>query len=116
MNSLARWQFNYDQAQPTDYSKREALVEARTEQLEKDMWQDLEYLTDAVSDAIASIGWYRNKPNSRVHPLAVTWLTLLRDGSDDIEAMHMLREATKEYIRSAANDKAEEEIDEPSID
>lgn len=115
MNHFARAQFNYDNALPADDSAKQEWIESRAEQIKKDMWQDLEYLTDAVSDAISTIGWYR-KERFKVHPMAVTWLTLLRDGTDDIEAMRMLREATKEYIHDAANDKAEEEIHEPPID
>jgi len=106
--SLARSQSNYDNAQPADNSIREDAIERRKKQLSADMWQDLEYLTDAVSDAVGKIGWYRRK-NFRVHPKAVTFLMLLGNGSDDIEAMRMLREASKAYIDQIAEDQAEEE-------
>jgi len=106
--SFARAQQNYDNAQPVDNSKREDWVERRTEQLAKDMWEDLEHLTDAVEDAIGKIGWYRRK-NFRIHPQAVTFLKLLRNGSDDIELARMLREASKAYIDQLAADQAEEE-------
>jgi hypothetical protein len=108
--AFERSQFNYDNALPPDDSAREMWVEQRTEELAKDWWQDLEYLSDAVSDAAIKIGWYRKDmkcgPN---HPLAVTFLTLLRDGSDDIELARMLRASAKDYITNAANDLACEE-------
>lgn len=106
--SFARAQQNYDNAQPVDTSTREDKVERRAAQLAADMWQDLEYLTDAVSDAVGKIGWYRRK-NFRIHPQAVTFLALLRNGSDDIELARMLREASKAYIEQLAADQAEEE-------
>ena len=110
MSAFARAQLNYENSLPHDDSVREAWTEARTEQLFKDMWQDIEHLSDAVSDVAIKIGWYRKDlkcgPN---HPLAVTFLTLLRDGSDDIELARMLRSAAKEYINNAANDQACEE-------
>lgn len=91
--------------------KRDAAVEARAEQIAKDMWQDLEYVTDAVNDAAITIGYYRRKDH-RIHPLAVTFLTLLRDGSDDLELVRMLRQAANDYINETARDRAEEEIPE----
>lgn len=89
--------------------KRDAAIKDRAEQLSKDMWQDLEYLTDAVNDAAITIGYYR-KSGQRNHTMAVTWLTLLRDGSDDLELVRMLREAANEYISQLAMDRAEEEL------
>jgi len=108
MNSFARKQEAYDNAMPVDNSRREDWVERRTDELTRDMWQDLEHLTDALSDAILDIGWYR-KDGHRVHPLAVTFLTLLRDGSDDINLAALLRAYTLKRIRRAAEDRAEEE-------
>lgn len=110
MNSraFARSQFNHDNALPRDDSKREEWVEQRAEQLAKDMWQDLEYLTDAAGDAIGRIGWYRRK-GFTVHPKAVTFLLLLRDGHDDIELARMLRQAANQYINQLAQDMAEDE-------
>jgi len=89
---------------------REQAVEARAEDLKRDMWQDLEYLSDAADDAVYRLANYRTK--AQHHPLAVTWLTLLRDGSDDLELARMLREAAKAYIADKAADKAEEECGE----
>lgn len=87
---------------------REEAINARAEQLVAEMWQDPEYLTDALGDAIGTVGYYRkDKAN---HPLAMTVLTLLRDGSDDIECMRIIREAAKDYIRDTASDRAEEEM------
>jgi hypothetical protein len=108
MNSLARAQSNFDARLPPDDSMREAAVEARAEQLQKDYWQDLEQLSDAFSDASVTIGLYRR--GKVPHPHAVTFLTLIRDGSDDLEAMRLLREAMRQYIADQAKDTAEEEL------
>lgn len=89
------------------HDKKEAAIEARAEQLRSDLWQDLEHLTDAVNDAAITIGYYRK--GERNHPKAVTFLTLLRDGSDDIELARMLREAVNDHIGQLAQDMAEEE-------
>lgn len=108
MNHFARAQFNYDNALPADDSARQEWIESRAEQLKKDMWQDLEYLTDAMGDVCVTIGWYRHKGFSN-HPQSVTWLSLLRDGSDDIELARMLRKAATDYIAQRAFDMAEKE-------
>ncbi len=109
--SFASKQNAYDNALPPDDSAREAWVDSRTEELSRDMWQDLEYLSDAVSDAAIKIGWYRRDLKcGPTHPLAVTFLTLLRDGSDDIELARMLRASARDYITNAANDLACEEV------
>ena len=89
---------------------REAAVEARIEDLKRDMWQDLEYLSDAIDDAVYKLGNYRK--GKVCHPLTVTWLTLLRDGSDDLELARMFRAAAKDYIADKASDQAEEEYSE----
>lgn len=90
---------------------RESAVEARTEELRRDIWQDLEHLADAFSDAAATVGYYRNRNRQGVHnhPQAVTLLTLLRDGTDEIEVVRLIREAMRAYIDQAAEDLAEEE-------
>jgi hypothetical protein len=93
---------------PPDDSEREAAIERRTEALIAEMWQDPEYLSDAMSDAAVTIGWYRK---GRVcHPDAVRWLTMLRDGSDDMELARMLRESVRDAISDAASDRAEKEF------
>jgi hypothetical protein len=106
--SFASQQFVYDNALPADDSLRQEFIERRTEELKKDLWQDLECVTDAVNDAAIRIGYYRRK-GFKVHPQAVTWLTLLRDGSDDLELARMLRAAANEYLCQLASDMAEEE-------
>lgn len=108
MNSLARAQANYDNELPTDDSQREAAIDTRTEQLKADYWQDLERLSDAFNDAALTIGWIQK--GFATHPRAVTFLALLRDGSDDLKAMRMLREAMKDYISDKADDDAHEEF------
>ena len=101
---------------PPDDSEREAAIERRTEALIAEMWQDPECLSDAVHDAISTIGWYRG-PGSRKggympvnHPKAMPWLMLLRDGSDDLELARMLRESCRDYISDEAASQAEEEF------
>lgn len=89
---------------------REDAVNDRAAQLAKDMWQDPEYLTDALDDAICHVGYYRSKARSN-HPQAMTVLMLLRDGSDDIECMRIIREAAQKYINEHAMDIAEEEME-----
>jgi len=106
--SFASKQFAYDNSLPADDSAREDYIERRAEELKKDLWQDLEYITDAVNDAAIRIGYYRRK-GFTIHPQAVTWLTLLRDGSDDLELARMLRMAANEYLDQLAHDMAEEE-------
>lgn len=106
--NLARAQLNYDHMLPPDDSMREAAIEARTEQLQSDYWQDLEQLSDAFNDAAYNIGYFRSKEARRTN--TVTFLTLIRDGSDDLEAMRMLREAMRSYIADQAQDTAEEEL------
>lgn len=106
--SLARAQLNYDHAEPADDSIREAAIEARAKQLQAAYWQDLECLSDAFNDAALTIGWVQ--PGFATHPKAVTFLTLLRDGSDDLEAVRILREAMKDYISDKAGDDAREEF------
>lgn len=106
---LSRAQFNHDNAQPRDDSRREAAIEARTEQLIAEMWQDNEHLSDAVNDASITIGWYRR--DLATLPAAVRFLELLRDGSDDFEAMRMFRSVCRDYISDTASDRAKEEFD-----
>lgn len=105
--NMARAQFNYDYMLPPDDSVREAAIEKRTEQLSADYWQDLEMLSDAVSDVATTVGWYRKR--KPVHPDAVRFLTLLRDGSDDIELARIFREAAKQYISAEADNEATRE-------
>ncbi|TPG50157.1 hypothetical protein EAH75_01275 [Rhodanobacter glycinis] len=105
--NLARAQLNYDNRLPPDDSMREAAIESRTEQLTADYWQDLEYLSDALSDVAITVGWYRNR--KPVHHGAVRLLTLLRDGSDDLELAQIIREAALQYIAATAGDEAEHE-------
>lgn len=93
---------------PPDDSEREAAIERRTEALIAEMWQDPEYLSDAMSDAAVTIGWYRKGQACHVH--AARWLTLLRDGSDDLELARMLRESVRDAISDAASDRAEKEF------
>ena len=87
-------------------ARRELAVEALAERLRADYWQDLEQLSDAFNDAGSTIAYYRSKEVP--HPLAVTFLTLARDGSDDAELGRMLREAMRDYISDKAADDAEE--------
>lgn len=108
MNSLARAQANYDAMLPPDDSIRKAAIDTRTEQLRADYWQDLERLSDAFNDAALTIGWVQKC--FVTHPRAIPFLALLRDGSDDLEAMRMLREAMKDYIADTAQDAAKEEF------
>ena len=105
--NMARAQLNYDNMLPPDDSMREAAIEARTEQLSADYWQDLEHLSDALSDVAGTVGWYRHR--KPVHHDAVRLLTLLRDGSDDLELARMIREAAQRYIAATAGDEAEHE-------
>ena len=106
--SFASKQIAHDNLLPPDDSVREDWIERRAMELAKDLSQDLEHLTDAVSDAVIRIGYYRRK-GFTIHPKAVTWLTMLRDGSDDIELARMLRQAANEYIDQLAHDMAEKE-------
>jgi hypothetical protein len=93
---------------PPDDSKREAAINARFYQLEAEMWQDKDYLSDAFNDAATTLGWYRSDMSTL--PRAVEFLELVRDGTDDIKAMLRLRSAMKEYISDTAAGQAEEEF------
>jgi hypothetical protein len=108
--NMARAQLNYDNRLPPDDSMREAAIEARKEQLAADYWQDLEHLSDALDDAVYRLGNYKRKRLN--HPRCVEFLTLLRDGSDDIELARMIRECAQKYIADTASDQAEEEFGE----
>lgn len=93
---------------------REQAVEARAEQLQVEMWQDLSELSDAFDDVAYKMGQYRSAkdPNKRHanHPKAATFLTLIRDGSDDLELARMLRAEMRDYISDTAGNRAEEEM------
>jgi hypothetical protein len=90
---------------------RQIHVEQRTEELKRDMWQDLEHLSDAVSDMAINVGYYRTlNKYGRNHPDAVRLLTLLRDGSDDLEAMRLIRADMQRHIGEAAESAAEQEL------
>lgn len=107
--ALARAQVNYDNRLPPDSSIRESAIEARTEQLAAQYWQDPEFLTDALSDAAITIGWYRK--GEPTHPDTMKLLGLLRDGSDDLEAVRLLRKGMRAYLAQLAADAAAEEME-----
>ena len=89
---------------------RKIHVEQRTEELKRDMWQDLEHLSDALSDMAITVGYYRTLSKyGRNHPNAVRLLTLIRDGSDDLEAMRIIRADMQRYIAETAGSAAEQE-------
>lgn len=93
---------------PPDDSEREAAIERRTKELIAEMWQDPEYLSDAMSDAAVTIGWYRK--GQACHVNAKRWLDLLSNGSDDLELARMLRESVRDAISDVASDRAEQEF------
>lgn len=84
-------------------------IDARAIELQAEMWQDLSELSDAFNDAGATIGWYRVGAHRSCsnHPQAAKFLSLIRDGSDDLELARMLREAMRDYISDTAGDRAE---------
>lgn len=91
---------------------RKDAIEARAIELQDEMWKDLEELSDAFGDAAVTIGYYRRKPMSAssIHRDTDKFLTLIRDGSDDLELARMLRAEMKDYISDTAGDRAEEEL------
>jgi hypothetical protein len=89
---------------------REERINERAGQLADEMWQDMEYLSDAMDDAVSTVGYYRTKGIN--HPLSTRVLGLLRDGTDDIELVRILRKAARDYIDGQARDRAEEELNE----
>lgn len=106
-NAFARAQSRFDQLLPIDTSVEDALVAARTEHIAADMWQDLEYLSDAFNDAACKIGTYRNKHMSE--PGTVEFLSMCRDDTDHCEIGKRVVEAMRAYIKATAYDQALEE-------
>jgi hypothetical protein len=92
---------------------RQAYIEMRAVQIEFEMWSNLEYVSDAFGDAASSLSIFKYRPDVLYpnHPLAQRFLELFRDGSDDLEAMRMLRGIGREYIQQRAWDEAEKELD-----
>jgi len=88
-------------------SGREDQINERASQLADEMWQDLEHLTDALDDAVSTVGYYRTLRTN--HPQAARVLALFRDGTDDAELARILRKAARTYIDNLAHDRVEEE-------
>jgi hypothetical protein len=94
---------------PPDDSRREAAIEARTEQLIAEMWQDNEHLSDAVSDASITIGLYHK--DGTTPQSALDFLKLCSEKTDHCEIGRRLIASMEDYISDTASDRAKEEFD-----
>lgn len=73
--------------------------------------QDLERISEAVSDIAVGIGWWREAPGVlHNHPLALTFVSLIRDGNDDAELGRMLRKAVDDALCEQAEAQATDEF------
>ena len=105
MNNPARNDTQHDQACSKD---------AEILRVQADYWQDLEVWSDAFNDVASNEGYYRNSPyrHGKFKPAnhcdAVRLMTLIRDGSDDLEAMRIIRTSMERYIAQEAADQVED--------
>ncbi len=91
-----------------DEEARAAHIARRAAEIAEGHWRDLESVSDFLANASAGIGHYRH---GRVpHPRAVEFLTLLRDGTDDLRCMRLLREAMRQECFERAELDAEDEV------
>ena len=107
---------------PGDSSDAQGDIKERTDshaaQLAIGYWQDMEVISDAFCDVGSEEGHYREKTWYTKHGLPIpsnysrepsTLLKLLRNGSDDLEAMRIIRKAMERYIAQLAEDQAQEQ-------
>lgn len=89
---------------------RDERINALAETMVARYWQDPERVSDAVNDAVLGIGWYRAK-DTKIHPLVLTFLGLIRDGKDYAEIGRMLHKAVEAELISSAESDAADAID-----
>lgn len=88
---------------------REAAVEALIPELESSYQFDVEILSDAFADVAGTVGEY-DKRNRSNDPRAAQFLTAAFNGTDDAACMQLIRQVMREYIRSAAENEAENKV------
>lgn len=84
---------------------RDQYAQKLADELEVSYQFDPEILSDAFADAAGTIGEYDKR--YKCDPKAAQFLVDVRNATDDLSCMHLIRKAMRHYIRERAVQDAE---------